>query len=63
MYFALSRTHCFSDYYVFSEAAMRKCFEGLQVYEKETATQVFSSEYCEILGTPFFVEHLWWLLL
>ena len=30
--------------------------------EKETLAQVFSCEFCEILRTPFFTEHLWWLL-
>ena len=31
--------------------------------EKETLTQVFSCEFCEILKNTFFIEHLWWLLL
>ena len=31
--------------------------------KKETLAQVFSCEFCKILGTPFFTEHLWWLLL
>ena len=29
----------------------------LQLYLKETLTQVFSCEYCEILRIPFFTEH------
>ena len=28
--------------------------EGLQLYQKETPTQVFSCEYCEILKNSFF---------
>ena len=28
--------------------------EGLQLYQKEAPTQVFSCEYCEILKNPFF---------
>ena len=31
----------------------------LQLCLKETSTQVFSCEYCEILKTVFFIEHLW----
>ena len=31
--------------------------------KKETLAQVFSCEFCEISKTPFFIEHLWWLLL
>ena len=31
--------------------------------KKETPTQMFSWEFCKILGTPFFIEHLRWLLL
>ena len=31
--------------------------------KKETLAQVFSCEFCEILGTPFFIEHLYSLLL
>ena len=31
--------------------------------KKETLTQVFSSEFCEILKEDlFFTKHLWWLL-
>ena len=37
--------------------------EGLQIYLKETPTQVFWCKYCEFLSTSFFIEHLWWLLL
>ena len=32
-----------------------------EVVKKETMTQVYSC--CEIFKNPFFVEHLWWLLL
>ena len=31
--------------------------------KKEALAQMFSCEFCEILRTPFFTEHLWWLLL
>ena len=31
--------------------------------KKETLTQVFSSEFCEISKSTFFAEHLWWLFL
>ena len=37
--------------------------EGLQFYQKETPTQVFSCKYCEVLKKPLFTEYLWWLLL
>ena len=31
--------------------------------KKETLAQVFSFEFSKFRGTPFFTEHLWWLLL
>ena len=31
---------------------------GLQLYQKETSTQVFSCEYCKILKNTCFEEHL-----
>ena len=31
--------------------------------KKETLTQVFSREFCEISKSTFFIEHLWWQLL
>ena len=31
--------------------------------KKEILPQVFSCKFCEILGTPFFIGHLWGLLL
>ena len=31
--------------------------------KKETLTQVFSCEFCEISKSTFVTEHLWWLLL
>ena len=37
--------------------------EGLQLYQKETLTQVLSCEICEIFKNTFFTEHLRWLLL
>ena len=54
-----------------SEAAVRRCFfvivAGLRAcnYLKETSTQVFSCEYCEIFTKSFFIENLnkgWFLL-
>ena len=36
---------------------------GLQLYLKETPTQVFSCEILQIFKNTFFTEHLWWLLL
>ena len=36
---------------------------GLQLWSKETPRQVLSCEHIvKILITPFFTEHLWWLL-
>ena len=32
---------------------------GLQLYYKETPTQVFFSEYCEIFKNIYFEKHLW----
>ena len=38
--------------------------EGLQLYLKETPTQVFSCKYCEIFNKAvLFIEHIRWLLL
>ena len=31
--------------------------------KKETLTQAFSYEFCEIFKNTFFIEHFWWLLL
>ena len=36
---------------------------GLHFYLKETPTQVFSCEFCEIFKSTFSIEHLRWLLL
>ena len=33
------------------------------IFKKTTLVQVFSCEFYEISKTPFFIEHLWWLLL
>ena len=51
-------------------AAVPRCFQnmfwrskGLQLYWKETPTQVFSCEYCQIFTNSFFIERLRWLLL
>ena len=32
---------------------------GLQLYQKETSTQVFSCEICKNFKNTYFVEHLW----
>ena len=36
----------------------RKTPESLQLYQKQTPTQVFSCEYCEIFTNTYFEEHL-----
>ena len=35
----------------------------LQLYQKETLTQVLPANFAKFLRTPFFTEHLQWLLL
>ena len=30
---------------------------------KDTSSQVFSCQFCEIVRNTFFIEHLWWLFL
>ena len=42
---------------------IQKMSKGLPLYEKETATHMFSCEFCQIFKNTFFPEHLWWLLL
>ena len=37
--------------------------QGLQLYQKETPTQVFFCEICKIFSSIFFIENLRWLLL
>ena len=37
--------------------------EGLQLYQKETPTWVFSCEYSKSFRNSFFIEQLWRLLL
>ena len=37
--------------------------ENAATREKETPTQLFSYDYCDIFYNYFFIEHLWWLLL
>ena len=48
-----------------SEAAARVvlCKKASKFIKKETLSQVFSCEFCEISKNTFFTEHLWWLLL
>ena len=37
---------------------------GLQLYEeRDSGTGGFPVNFAKFLGTPFFTEHLWWLLL
>ena len=31
--------------------------------KKETPTQVFPCEFCEIFKNSFFIEHFWWFIL
>ena len=38
-------------------------FRPVTLFKKETLTQVFSCECCEISKSTFFTEHLWMLLL
>ena len=37
--------------------------KGLELYQKETSTQVFSLDIAKFLRKAFFTEHFWWLLL
>ena len=37
--------------------------EACDFIKKETLTQVFFCEFCEIFKKTFFIERLWWLLL
>ena len=32
-------------------------------YKKDTPTQVFPCEFCDIFKNTFFIERFWWLLL
>ena len=43
-------------FFFLSEAGFRKV-------QREPLAQVFSSEFCEILRIPLFIEHLRWVLL
>ena len=38
------------------------CLRPATLFKKETLTQVFSCQFCEISKTPFFIEHLLRLL-
>ena len=63
------RTRHFSYFLTFSTSRLQMFFKmnvqpkGLQLYQKETPTQVFSCKNCEILKNSFFIENLRWLLL
>ena len=35
----------------------------MELFQKDTPTQVCCHEYCKIFEDIFFIEHLWWLLL
>ena len=37
--------------------------QGCNFIKKETLSQMFSCEFCEVFKNIFFIEHLWWLLL
>ena len=39
---------------------LKTSWKTRNLYWEETLAQVFSCEFCEI---PFFIEHLWWLIL
>ena len=66
-----SRSQMFFEMDVFKNFAILAGKHGLESLNKvagmkackETPTQVFSCEYCEILKNIFFTEHLHWLLL
>ena len=48
----------------FSEAVASRCsVKASNFFKKETLTQVFSCEICEILKNIFFIEQVRWLLL
>ena len=40
-----------------------QAYRPATLFLKMTLVQVFSCEFCEICKAPFFIEHLWWLLL
>ena len=44
-------------------SSLIKLQAACNIIKKETLPQVFSSEFSKFRGTPFFTEHLWWLLL
>ena len=46
----------------FADYLQNRCL-GLQPYWKDTLSQVFSSEYCQVFKSSFFVEHFLWLRL
>ena len=52
-----------SSKYVFLEISQISGMEDLQLYKKETPTQVFSYEICKIFKNIFFTENLRWLFL
>ena len=48
---------------VFYKKGVLRNLAACNFIKKETLAQMFSCEFCELLRTPFFIEHLWWLLL
>ena len=47
----------------FAKFAGKHLCQSLFFIKKETLTQVFSCEFCEVSKNTCFIEHLWWLLL
>ena len=48
---------------VFYKKGVLRNLAACNFIKKETLAQMFYCEFCELLRTPFFIEHLWWLLL
>ena len=52
-----------------TEAVVQRCSVKYKFHKIQRKAPVpesgkeFSCEFCEILRTPFYIEHLWWLLL
>ena len=43
--------------------ALQNGLKDLQLFKKETPTQMFSCEICKMFKKTFFTKHLWWLFL
>ena len=59
MFLKISQRHLCQSLFIINKVAG----EGQQLYLKRDPGTGVSCEFCEILGTPFLTEHLWWLLL